>query len=103
LRWSAESAIELEEARSADFNEARVIYSGSDRARVMSGKPDGDWYYRARAQASNSFSNTVNVTVSHHPIGRAFAYFAVGSVVFVATLLTILGGTRKTGSKQTMQ
>jgi hypothetical protein len=45
----------------------------------------------------------VNVTVSHHPIGRAFAYFAVGSVVFVATLLTILGGTRKTGSKQTMQ
>jgi len=104
LRWNAESAVELEEAKSADFNEARVIYSGSDRARVISGKRNGDWYYRASAKASNgTFSNTVKVTVRHHPIGRAFAYFTVGLVVFIATLLTILSGTRKTGSKRTMQ
>jgi hypothetical protein len=62
----------------------------------MSGKPDGDWYYRAVPAASNRVpSNIVRVTVRHHPIERAIGYFAVGFVVFLATLLLILSGARK--------
>jgi hypothetical protein len=95
LRWRAGSGVELQESRSADFEAPRIVYAGSDAARVISGKPDGDWYYRAAPAASNgAFGNTVKVTVRHHPIERAIGYFAVGFVVFVATLLLIVSGAR---------
>jgi hypothetical protein len=100
LRWTADSAVRLEEATAPDFRTARAIYSGRDKARVMSGKADGDWYYRARpADSGGNWSNTVKVTVRHHPLGRAIGFFAVGAVVFSATLLLIVcgnvGGSRR--------
>jgi hypothetical protein len=42
--------------------------------------------------SNGAFSNTVKVTVRHHPIERAIGYFAVGFVVFLATLLLIVRG-----------
>ena len=96
LRWSATAAVELEEATTPDFRAPRLVYSGSDRARVISGKPDGDWYYRARPVSSDSsFSNIVKVEVRHHPIERAILFFVVGAVVFLATALLIVNGARK--------
>lgn len=99
LRWSASGAIELEESTTPDFQAPRLVYSGSDAARVMSGKPDGDWYYRARPVAPNGsdgrFSSTVKVTVRHHPIERAIGYFIVGAVVFLATAMLIVSGARR--------
>ena len=72
LRWSASDPVELEESATADFSSPRVVYSGSDAATVVSGKPDGDWYYRVHTVSSDGgFSNTVKVSVRHHPIGRA--------------------------------
>lgn len=93
LRWVADSRIELQESRSADFEAARVVYAGSDAARVISGKPDGDWYYRVAA-SNGDFSSPVKVTVRHHPVERAFAYFGVGLIVFLTTLLLIISGAR---------
>ena len=96
LRWTADSAVELEEATSPDFRTARSVYSGRDKARVMSGKADGAWYYRARpADSGGNWSNTVKVTVRHHPLGRAIGFFVVGALVFSATLLLIIGGARR--------
>ena len=95
LRWSASSAIELEESTTPDFKAPRRVYSGSDAARVMSGKPDGDWYYRARPVTPDStFSSMVKVTVRHHPLGRAIGYFVAGAVVFLATAMLIVSGAR---------
>ena len=93
LRWIADSRIELQESRSADFEAARVVYAGSDAARVISGKPDGDWYYRVAA-TNGVFSSPVKVTVRHHPVERAFGYFVVGLIVFLTTLLLIISGAR---------
>lgn len=96
LRWSAASAVELEESTTPDFTAPRLLYSGSDRARVVSGKPDGVWYYRARpASPGSSFSNSVKVEVRHHPLERAVVYFAIGAVVFLATALLIVIGARE--------
>ena len=96
LRWKASSAVELEESTTPDFSAPRLLYSGSDRARVVSGKPDGDWYYRARPVSSgSSSSNIVKVEVRHHPLERAVAYFVVGAVVFLATALLIATGARE--------
>jgi hypothetical protein len=96
LRWSGSPAVELQESTSPQFTEPRILYAGSDRARVVSGKPDGDWYYRARSVSSgSSFSNIVKVEVRHHPLGRAVAFFVVGAVVFLATALLIVNGARE--------
>lgn len=73
------------------------MYRGADDARVLSGKSDGDWYYRARTAGSDSeFGNVVKVTVQHHPLRRAFAFFALGAVVFFATLGVIVKGAHST-------
>jgi hypothetical protein len=95
LRWDADSSIDLEESSTPDFDAPRLVYSGPDKARVMSGKSDGNWYYRARQTGSGSqWSKVVKVTVLHHPVERALGYFAVGAVVFLATLLIITKGAR---------
>lgn len=94
LRWFADRAIVLEESGTADFETPKVVYRGSDAARVMSGKADGDLYYRIRDTETGAQSDIVKVTVRHHGLGRAFAFFALGATVFVATLLLILAGAR---------
>lgn len=95
LSWIAEGAVVVQEAASADFAAPRVVYRGSDNARVVSGKQDGDWYYRARTAGSESdFGNVLKVTVQHHPIGRAFAFFSLGAMVFLVTLGAIVKGAR---------
>lgn len=94
LRWFADAPIELEEAGSADFGSAQVIFRGSDAARVMSGKPDGVFYYRVRDTDGGTVSNVVEVTVRHHSLERAFAFFSLGAIVFLATLLLVASGSR---------
>lgn len=95
LRWSADEAVEVQESQSQDFREPRTLYSGSDRARVLSGKPDGDWYYRARPASGGDWSKVVKVTVRHHPLNRAIGYFLLGAVVFLATVVLIAAGARR--------
>ena len=98
LSWDTGAAeIVLQEAPTRDFASPRVVYRGADNARVMSGKRDGDWYYRARTAGSDSeFGNVVKVTVRHHSLGRAFAFFALGALVFLVTLTVIVKGARST-------
>lgn len=95
LRWRADGPVIVQEDTLPGFPSPRVIYRGADHARVLSGKPDGAWYYRARTAGSGSdFGKVLEVTVRHHPIGRALAFFAVGAVVFLVTLAAIVRGAR---------
>ncbi|HZD53399.1 MAG TPA: fibronectin type III domain-containing protein [Woeseiaceae bacterium] len=97
LRWQARGAVLIEEDTEREFTSPRVIYRGADNARVLSGKPDGRWYYRARTAGSGgAFGEVLEVTVRHHPIERAFAFFALGALVFLATLGVIIRGARST-------
>ena len=99
LRWYSKEPVELEEAGDRRFTSAEVIYRGSDAARVMSGKPDGVFYYRLRA-GNGTTSNVVEVTVRHHSLSRALAFFSIGAIVFVATLLLIARGARDSAGRQ---
>lgn len=97
LRWRADGAVVVQEDTNRDFSSPRVIYRGADKARVLSGKSNGDWYYRARTAGTESaFGDVVEVTVRHHPTARAFGFFAVGALVFLATLAAIITGARST-------
>lgn len=95
LRWEAEEPIRLVEASTADFADARVLYTGTDTGHVVSGKPDGVWYYRLESvDGARTLSDPATITVRHHSLLRAFSFFALGVVVFAATLGLILFGGR---------
>lgn len=89
-------AFELQESPTADFTAAEIVYHGPDRATTHSGRADGDYHFRVRALADGSasgWSAPVTVQVRHHSLLRAGLFFALGALVFVATLGLILRGT----------
>lgn len=87
LSWDSDEAVSLIEADSPDFSDGIVIYTGLDSGHVVSGKPDGVWFYRLEAaDGGDILSDPAVITVRHHSLGRAFSFFALGAVVFVATL-----------------
>ena len=107
LEWAnadADVDFEIQEADNPDFSNPDQIYQGPDRATVITGRSDGTYYYRARLRDKNGmagdWSSTVKVRVEHHPLTRAFGFFAAGAVVFLAILIAILAGNRRYHSKE---
>ena len=97
LSWEADKqAIELQEADNAEFAHAKTLYRGQDSATLVSGKPDGQWFYRLRRLDSDAWSQTIDVEVAHHPLSRALAFLGVGILVFAAVAAVIVVGVRQT-------
>lgn len=91
LSWEADEPVRLVEAPTESFSVPTVLYSGGDSGHVVSGKPDGTWHYRLESlDGSSLLAGPLEVTVSHHSLARAIGFFAVGGVVFAATLALIL-------------
>lgn len=104
LRWSGgdDGEYELQESRRADFSTSVTLYQGGDRATTLTGRPDGDYHYRLRSLGRNGpgpWSDPVRVEVRHHPLSRALLFFAMGALVFLATLGAILVGNRRPGGE----
>lgn len=103
LTWdwpeSGNRRFELQESGGRQFEQAETIYQGPDRATVRSGLPDGAYYYRVRLHPESGqpgpWSEPVTVEVEHHSQARAALFFALGALVFLATLALVVGGNRK--------
>lgn len=107
LKWQGVADnvnVEIQEADNARFRNAETLYQGRDRARVVTGRSDGTYYYRARRVDVNgstgAWSDIVKVQVEHHPLSRAFGFFTVGAIVFLSILIAILIGNRRYHSKE---
>lgn len=100
LQWSGRfNNFQLQESTSADFNTYKILYDGKDLARFVSGKPDGDFFYRVTSIENNPLvSNVVKVTVLHHPLENAILFFFAGAIVFVSTVVLIVKGNKRVGS-----
>ncbi|MDX1811971.1 MAG: hypothetical protein R3240_08495 [Gammaproteobacteria bacterium] len=92
LSWTApdHEPVILEEAHSNKFLQTREIYRGNDTSTAISGKTNGDYYYRIKTVDSPQWSNSINVRVEHHSLGKAFLFFAFGFIVFAATCVVII-------------
>lgn len=98
LTWTESSPYyQLQESTSPNFTVFKTIYHGSDLATVISGKPDGDYYYRIYVDNSkpNVHSNIVRVSVKHHSLVNAFLFFIAGAFVFFALLIVIIRGNKQ--------
>lgn len=86
----------LEESSDESFSESQVVYSGPDKSRVMSGRPNGVYFYRVSLTATPQLSSdTISVEVAHHSIQRALFFFVLGFIVFGSILFTVLRGAAK--------
>ena len=95
LHWANQhiGSFVLEEANKPDFTDAKILYEGPDTATLVSGRKNGTYYYRVRGEdAGNDWSNSVKVKVVHHPLSRAFLFFSLGALVFLATLTMVIRG-----------
>jgi len=101
LRWTSEHAetitFQLQESRSEDFKSFKIINQGYDLASVISGKANGDYFYRIATSANDRshLSNVIKVTVAHHPLNNAIVFFIAGAIVFFTMLVFILKGNRE--------
>lgn len=97
LRWQGgEQALYELEQRSLTLG-TRILYQGSDTARVVTGLPNGEYDYRVRAIQQGSpgtWSEERRVNVRHHSLSRALVFFSLGLLVFLATLIVVLRGAR---------
>jgi hypothetical protein len=107
LKWQGDdlltSTYELQEANNAAFTQPTTIYQGPDQETLISGQRNGQYFYRVRAlsqgQPASAWSSPAPVIVQHHSLTRAFAFFAAGAAVFLATLTFIIVGARQTRQK----
>ena len=100
LSWKSDAKkIELQESNDSNFTSAITLYKGADTATLISGKPDGTWYYRIRNinnGNTGNWSQPVVVTVSHHSLSRALTFFVIGFLMFIATVTLVIKGIRNT-------
>ncbi len=61
---------------------------------TITGLQDGQYYFRAKAQDESAFSNVLMVEVAHHSLLRALSFFAIGLILFLILLVTIISGNR---------
>lgn len=97
LSWEGAEGALYELIEASGEGDSQIVYQGTDTASVMTGKPNGSYSYRVRAQHTGSpsaWSQPVGVTVAHHSLTRALGFFTVGLLVFLATLTLILRGER---------
>lgn len=103
LQWEAgDVPLRLIESTDPGFENRRVMYEGLDTASSISGKSDGQYYYRleradskdASGKKADVVSNVLQVSVRHHSLSRALTFLAIGAGVFVATLILVLIGGR---------
>lgn len=104
IRWSsaqpaAFDQFELQQSRNRDFSEARLIYSGPDRASYVSGLPNGDFYYRVRGvntqfNRKSRWASPIRRIVQHPSLEFAVSMWGVGALVFLSTLGVVLSGAK---------
>ena len=97
LQWAGDAPVEIEEATDPGFADARLLYRGSDTAAVVTGRTTGTYHYRL-ADAGGAQAGPLRVRVEPHPLSRALAFFGVGAVVFVATVLVVVRGAQEAGA-----
>ena len=96
LEWDSaqDSLFELQQAASADFTHARLIYQGPDKASFVSGLEDGTYYFRVRAPGE-AWSDPLTVHVQHQSLKLAFTLFGLGGIVFLLTVFVVVNGARR--------
>jgi hypothetical protein len=104
LSWTVRDAedptleFELQDSDHADFSSAHTRYRGPDRASFVSGLPAGKTWFRVRVteiDRAGPWSEPIAINVEYPSRSLLRRLLALGAIVFVATVLTIVAGHRR--------
>ncbi|AIT79542.1 hypothetical protein [Novosphingobium pentaromativorans] len=93
LDWDASGEVVIQQARKADFSDARTIYEGPNHALFLSGLSGGTYYFSLRDE-TGAQSAPLKLTVTHQSLTQALILTAIGFLVFIATVAVIFRGAR---------
>lgn len=95
LTWISQQVgpYELIQSQYNDFSVWLTRYQGHDTAMLISGLPNGDYYFRVRA-LREAWSEPIQVTVSHHSLNYALWFFIAGAIMFLILTGAIICGSR---------
>lgn len=93
LSWNNTSqiSVELQQASQPTFEHANTLYRGRNSSVMLSGLPDGTYYYRIRTSASE-WSDQVTLRVSHYPVTQALLLFVLGALIFLSIAWVVIRG-----------
>ena len=91
---------ELQQGSSETFEAAETLYQGPHTASVISGLPNGAYYFRVRQRSQgqagwSDWSAAKRFDIEHHSLAYALRLLALGAFVFVALLTCLLVSSRK--------
>lgn len=93
LSWRSEEPVSLLVAPGPDFAGAKTLYRGGAHSFFLSGLDDGEYHLRLRSD-SGAVSEPIRLLVAHQSLARALWLAAIGALITLAILLTILRGAR---------
>lgn len=96
---STDLNFEIERATDAAFAFAELYYAGPENGTFVSGLPAGEFYFRARAIASDGSTGAwskdpIRVTVQYASAALVKTLMLLGTFVFLATVVVIVRGHR---------
>lgn len=91
LSWAELPGDRFELEMKAHGGDWQSIYSGPDTSSAMSGLSDGDYRFRVRADR-RTWRDPIDVTIRHHPLGRAVGFLVAGAIVFGALVVVLARG-----------
>ena len=93
LSWSSpfDKSSTLEESNDSLFTNPSVFHIHNHDSITLTGRENGTYYYRMR-DSNDEFSNVVHVTVKHHSVEKAFAFFALGLCIFIILIFVLRSG-----------
>lgn len=112
LQWSpasdaADSDAEfiLQQSKDPAFSKPRKLYEGPDRGTVVTGLPEGEYFFRVREALGTTatpedWSETLTVRVEYPARHTVVLLMSLGMIVFVGTVAAILIGYRQTSSER---
>ncbi len=99
LSWSLSQPKPVELQQSINQSAFQTIYIGNDTSSVLTGLSDGQYRFRARFAGDEdghaAWSDISQAQVKHHSLSKAFSFFLLGALVFLATILVIFFGSRQ--------
>lgn len=93
LAWQADEPVTLTISEAADPAMVRPVYRGSEHSYFLSGLRDGEYTLTLEAD-SGAVSDPVVLTVEHQSLQQAMWLTAIGLVIALAIMVTVLRGAR---------
>ncbi|MCT2399940.1 hypothetical protein [Novosphingobium mangrovi (ex Huang et al. 2023)] len=93
LSWQADGPVLLQIADAPDLSAPKLLYEGQAKSYFLSGLANGDYYLRLKG-VGGTISAPLHVSVVHQSLTRALLLVAIGALVTLAIVVTILWGAR---------